>query len=103
VLVAVAVVGAPVAEEVMFRVFVQSGVLGVVRRPGLAVVITAALFAGIHLLGGVPLQQAYAIVPLFVFGVALGWAYERTRRVWVPVVMHMGFNLLNVVVVAVGM
>jgi membrane protease YdiL (CAAX protease family) len=46
--------------------------------------LTAALFAGVHPLWTVP--------PIFCLAVCLGFAYERTGNLWVPVVMHSTFN-----------
>jgi membrane protease YdiL (CAAX protease family) len=91
-----AVVLAPVVEELTFRVFVQGTLLRATGRPWLAVLIASVIFALVHLGGGVAPEDAHALVPLFVFGLALGTAYEKTRRLWVPIVMHMGFNALNV-------
>ena len=34
--------------------------------------------------------------PLFALGAGMGLAYERTRRLGVPIVMHMGFNAANI-------
>jgi membrane protease YdiL (CAAX protease family) len=91
-----AVVLAPVAEELMFRVFVQSAMLRATGRAWVAVGLASLAFAGVHLGTGLELRDAHALVPLFVIGLSLGTAYERTRRVWVPIVMHMGFNAVNV-------
>jgi len=92
------VVFVPVLEELVFRVFLQSLLLRVTRRPWVAIVLTSVLFTLVHLGGGVPLESAHALAPLFVLSVAMGVAYERTRSVWAPVVMHAGFNGLNVLI-----
>lgn len=94
-----AVVLVPVAEEIVFRVFVQSAALRLLKRPWAAVGLTGALFAAVHLGGGIPLDAAHALVPLWVLGVVLGAAYERTRRLAVPVLVHALFNGLNVALV----
>jgi membrane protease YdiL (CAAX protease family) len=91
-----AVVLAPIAEELTFRVFVQSAALKATGRPWAAVLIASLIFAMVHLGGGVEPEDAHALVPLFVFGLALGTAYEKTRRVWVTITMHMAFNAVNV-------
>ena len=54
------------------------------------------LFAGIHLGGGVKLENAHTLLALFTLGAAMGVAYERTRNVVVPMVMHIVFNGVNV-------
>jgi membrane protease YdiL (CAAX protease family) len=50
----------------------------------LAIVLTSLLFAGIH--------HPWTFPPIFVLSVCLGFAYERSRNLWVPIVMHGTFN-----------
>ena len=91
------VVLAPVIEESIFRGLLQSSIgemLGRGRR-WWTVLIVSAIFAVIHL-GGVP---AYALPGLFVFSLVLGWTYERTGSLWVPILIHSAFNALNVALV----
>lgn len=97
-----AVVAAPASEELIFRVFLQSGVLALTRRPGLSVVLTSVVFAAVHLGNGVPLNQWYALAQLFVLALGLGTAYEWTKRPVVPILMHAAFNAFNVALVASG-
>lgn len=97
-----AVIGAPIAEELMFRVFLQSAVLGLVRRTWWAVFLTAAIFAAVHI-GSLTAGAGFALVPLFVLGLGLGVAYERTRRPVVPMIVHMLFNATMTAVVVTGM
>lgn len=91
-LVAAAVLGAPIAEEIIYRAMLQSGILRATGSPWLAIGVTSAIFAAAHL-GSVP----PAMMPtLVLIGVALGVAYERTRSLAVPVTMHMVFNGVNI-------
>lgn len=93
---AVVVIGVPVVEELIFRVFLQSAVIKIVKSPWVGIFITSLAFALIHRVGGqVPWQ---ALLPLFALGVCCGLAYERTRRVGVPMMMHACFNGLNIAV-----
>ncbi len=57
----------------------------------LAIVATSALFAAMHL----TIVEPYAIVPLFVLSVGLGWAYEKSGRLTAPVTMHMLIKVAN--------
>lgn len=91
-----AVVLAPIAEEVLFRGMLQTTFLRLTASRWAAVLSTGLIFAAIHLLGGT--VDARALAPLFVLGVALGIAYERTGRLWVPIAMHMLFNAANVAI-----
>ena len=40
---------------------------------------------------------AAAPLPIFVLSLCLGYAYERTRNLWVPIFMHAAFNASSVV------
>ncbi len=54
----------------------------------LAVVIQALAFAIFHMQ---PIQSSYVFLP----GLLLGAAYAWSRSLWVPIVMHIFFNLLG--------
>jgi membrane protease YdiL (CAAX protease family) len=99
--VGIAVVLAPIAEELMFRGLVQSGLVKMfgARWPG--ILVASLAFAGVHLGSGVSMEDAYALIPIFVVGVSCGVAMERTGRVGVPILMHAGFNAFNVVLALV--
>jgi len=96
VLASTAVVIAPISEELIFRGFLQSMCLRILRSSWVAILLTSTLFALAHLGAGIPQGQEHAIAPIFVLGVAMGVAYERTSNLAVPIVMHTGFNALNV-------
>jgi len=89
----IAVVLAPLAEEVFFR-----GILFplLLRRGGLVfgVALSALVFALIHFHLG-------AMVPLFVLGVALALGYAISGSLLVPVFMHMVFNAVSVAAILV--
>ncbi|MBL9030772.1 MAG: CPBP family intramembrane metalloprotease [Phycisphaerae bacterium] len=95
-MVAAAVIGAPLAEEILFRGLLQTSLARLIGRPWPAVLLAATLFSLAHLGSGVREEQAHALIPLLVLGVGLGAAYERTARLWVPITMHACFNVLNV-------
>lgn len=90
-----AVVGAPVYEELVYRVFLQSALLRAFKFRWAAVLLTAFIFAVSHRMGDqVPW---HAIPTLFVLGTLMGLAYERTGRLAVPIAMHAAFNLGNII------
>ena len=72
----------------------------------IAIVITAAIFAAMHALPGEKSKAGpvpwIAVPGLFVLAVGMGLAYERTKRLAVPIVMHGMFNLANLVMAAWG-
>lgn len=87
-----AVLGAPVVEEIIYRVLLQTALLRLIGRAWPAIVATSALFAVVH----VGIAEVHALPVLFVLGLSMGVAYERTRSPVVPITMHAAFNLLNV-------
>ena len=86
------VVVAPVVEEVLFR-----GLLYLPLRAALGPVSAALgvslLFAFIHL------PALVALVPTFLLAVLLTWLMERTRTLWAPIVGHMLFNSVGMILI----
>lgn len=95
-MVAGAVIGAPFVEELIYRVFLQGALLRITRSPWISILITSILFALMHRMGETPVPW-HALLPIFAVGIACGVAYERTKRVGVPITIHACFNALNVV------
>ncbi len=89
-LLGLAMVVAPVAEEILFR-----GILLplLMKRLGAgpAVILSAALFALIHL-------HAPSFFPLFVLATGLALAYIYTGSLWVSIAMHGLFNGMNLAI-----
>lgn len=110
------VVGAPLAEEFVYRGCLQSALerLSAARRESAwrrqgagvgasrlrgggawgwwPIALTSLIFAAAHV--GVAAPQA--LVTLFALSLAFGAAYRRTGRLVTPVVMHSLFNALNI-------
>lgn len=81
------------AEELLFRGAVQ----GRLRRafgPVAAVVGAGLLFAAMHVLnfGVLNAGAAVALGVIFLVGALLGWAYERTGNLLVPMAIHGAYN-----------
>ena len=97
-----AVIGAPFLEELVYRVFLQGAMIKWVKSPWLAIIITSLIFTGMHRIGPEELRVPWhALVPIFAVGLTCSVAYERTRRVGVPIMMHICFNALNVILALV--
>jgi hypothetical protein len=93
--VVIAVIFAPLFEELFFRGFVFRG-LRTSWGWWPAALGSAAVFGAAHL-------QLTVFVPIFALGVALAWVYERTGSLWTSIAMHAVFNGLAVLVWALGM
>jgi len=83
-----AVALAPIAEELFFRGFLLPTMA---RKWGLSrsILVTSILFAAVH-------PNLPALVPLFVVSIFLSVGYAYTNCIVVPIVMHMLFNSVNV-------
>jgi hypothetical protein len=91
-LTAVAVAGwVPFVEELFFRGFLYQGVAS---RYGFlwGATVSSAVFALAHLMVG-------AMIPIFVTGLLLAWAYSRSRSLWVPMAAHSAQNLIALIAV----
>lgn len=86
---------APVTEELLYR-----GVLlrSLLRRcaPGVAVLVSALVFAGVHL-ADPSIGTVIALPALVLVGLVCGYQAVRTNSLWRPVAIHVGFNALAVV------
>jgi len=84
------VVGAPLAEELLFRGLLYPVLRAAIGATGGAIV-TGLLFGAVHF-------NAAAFIPLSLMGAQLCAAYERTGDLRVPVGAHALFNFLSLAV-----
>jgi membrane protease YdiL (CAAX protease family) len=85
-----AVIVAPVAEEIIFRGYFY----GVVRRYGgriPAILTSSLLFAAIHI-------HLPSMPGLFILAMSLCLLYERTASLWATMTMHAAFNASTILV-----
>lgn len=78
----------PIVEEILFRGIVLEGLANVTNGV-FAVVISAVIFAGVHLAGG-----AAQVTGALILGLVLGWLYLRTRSIVPSSVAHIIYNTL---------
>ena len=98
----VAVVIAPVLEEMIFRGLIQTVIrsffesrdskLKTRSRVWLPIFISSGLFSMVH--GNVPHWPA-----LFLLGVCLGYAYEKSGSLFRPIFIHAFFNAITIIFV----
>ncbi len=85
-----AIVRAPLVEEVLFRGLLYPAAKNHIGSRA-AMWLTSLLFAASH-------GSLLAAVPLAVFSVMLTWQYERTGNLLSPICTHAVFNLVNVLI-----
>ena len=113
----ITVIAAPVAEELVFRHIMYRFVRVVLYRKEAAVLVSL-VFALFHVpsviaylchpsgdwsafFAGFPWEQLVVpVVPLFVLALFLQWQYERSKSVIPSTLIHAGFNLINVILLA---
>jgi membrane protease YdiL (CAAX protease family) len=91
----VAVVIAPVLEEMLFRGLVQTMIrsfLAIRNGAWLAILISSGLFAIVHANPG-------HWPALFVLGVCLGYSYEKSGSLFRPMFIHSLFNAASIIAV----
>lgn len=88
----IVVIGAPIVEEIVYRGVVQPGLVASWGRTT-GIIVTAALFAAIHM-------QPAELPGLFAFALVLGWARHSSGRIGLSIVTHMAFNATGLALVA---
>jgi len=89
-----AAIVAPAFEEYLFRGHLQTALARLfvprsISRTWLAILVTSILFAAVH--------PAWMAPLIFVLSLCLGYAYERTGNLWVPITIHACFNTLETI------
>ncbi len=100
VMIALAVVVAPLTEELVFR----AGVFRYLRTRiprSFALILPALFFAVLHV-NWKTLSGLASVPPLVLLAVIFSLAYERTGRIGTPIVAHALFNLNSVLVILSG-
>lgn len=93
------VIVAPVVEELLFRGALLRALQRRFAVPA-AVFLSAAIFAGVHVVGD---PGSYYVVPgLLMLGLVSGWQAARTGDLSRSLLLHVGFNLLSAVSLALG-
>lgn len=85
----------PIAEEVLFRGFLQTWLMQVLGRLW-AIVITSIIFSLFHFSFDQGLSNWELLSALFVLSCFLGFIYERQRSLWAPIGLHASFNAISI-------
>ncbi len=93
ILMAGALLAAPVFEETVYRGFLQSAWGRVFKKRWLAIVVTAVMFALSHRIGIDPVPW-HAIPSILVLGMACGYVFER-HGLLAAIGLHAAFNAVN--------
>lgn len=94
-LIVIAVIFAPLFEEIVFRGIIQKGLINKGWRPRYAILISALAFGLIH---GNPWQFIGAIL----LGSVLGLVYYKTKSLLLPILLHAFNNLCSAILIFYG-
>lgn len=85
-------------EELVFRGYPYQ----LMRRfnRGFAIAISSLVFAALH--AGNDEVTVLALVNIFLGGLILAFAYERYRRLWMPIGLHLSWNIMSGPVLGYG-
>ena len=89
-LIAIAITPA-ICEEMFFRGVFQKYLVGNMKNPHVAILITAFIFSAIHM-------QFSGLVPRFILGMVLGYLFYMSGSLWLSIVAHVTNNALVVIV-----
>ena len=82
----VAVLVAPVVEELLFRGLLLPALQRWVGHT-VSIVLSALFFAAGHI-------DLFVFLPMLAMGLVMGYLYDRTRSIAAPLTMHITYNLL---------
>ncbi|MGC4130366.1 MAG: type II CAAX endopeptidase family protein [Bergeyella sp.] len=94
-MVIMAVIMAPIFEEIVFRGIIQKGLINKGIKPMTAIWISAVVFGLIH---GNPWQFAGAVL----LGFVLGLVYHKTKSLLMPILLHAFNNGISTLLISYG-
>lgn len=84
----------PVIEEIIFRGFLQGWLRSRLGR-GLAIPLTAIIFALFHYSTSQGVDNFELLISLFILACFLGFIYERQNSIWASAGLHATFNSIS--------
>lgn len=83
---------AGIGEELFFRGILQRIFIRMTQNPWMGIVLTAAIFSGIHF-------QFYGFFPRFLLGILLGAIYWYSGSLWTAILAHFLYDAVIILVV----
>ena len=94
-MIVLAVIMAPIFEEIVFRGIIQKGLINKGMNPATAIIISSVVFGLVH---GNPWQFVGAVL----LGCVLGFVYHKTKSLLLPVLLHAFNNLCSSILIFYG-
>jgi len=94
-MIVLAVIMAPIFEEIVFRGIIQKGLINKGMNPITAIIIASVVFGLVH---GNPWQFVGAVL----LGCVLGFVYHKTKSLLLPILLHAFNNLSSSILIFYG-
>lgn len=80
---------APIAEEILFRGFLQPAIRPILGKTN-TIIVSGVLFALVHL-------NAHVFLQIFILGLLLAYLFEQTKSLIAPITVHLLHNSITLV------
>lgn len=87
-----AVIMAPIFEEIIFRGIIQKGLINNGMRPAYAIIIASVVFGLVH-------ANPWQFVGAVMLGCVMGLVYEKTKTLLLPILLHAFNNLCSSILI----
>ena len=94
-MIVLAVIMAPIFEEIVFRGIIQKGLINKGMNPATAIIISSVVFGLVH---GNPWQFVGAVL----LGCVLRFVYHKTKSLLLPILLHAFNNLCSSILIFYG-
>lgn len=102
-----AVIAAPIIEEIIFRGIIQTAIFHIMQKPGNGlspviiseksrwwpIISTSSIFTAVH----ISAVEWHALPSLFILSLTFGYVYERTGNLYASITLHLLFNATNII------
>lgn len=89
----------PIAEELLFRGFLQSWIKEKLKDAKKGIVVASLIFAFFHFSPSQGITNIELISSLFVLSCFLGFIYERQKSLWASIGLHSFFNAMSLMMI----
>ena len=94
-MIVLAVIMAPIFEEIVFRGIIQKGLINKGMNPATAIIISSVVFGLVHC-------NPWQFVGAVLLGCVLGFVYHKTKSLLLPILLHAFNNLCSSILIFYG-
>ena len=94
-MIVLAVIMAPIFEEIVFRGIIQKGLINKGMNPATAIIISSVVFGLVH-------ANPWQFVGAVLLGSVLGFVYYKTKSLLLPILLHAFNNLCSSLLIFYG-